>query len=399
VSSQGGPDWRIEPEAYGLLIIQAYEAIKAIDPDAVVVFGGISPKGFEYTENYLRDVYQSPSIQSYHTTNSRYPWDVVAVHPYPEIFTNPIPGLANVMNDRVKAIMNQFGEEDTPVWITELGWSSAAVSQTAQASYVTDAFLLLDKLVDFADAAAGPYVERLIWFNYQDFSTVDKWGVVDDNFVRKPSFASFVALGRGGIVSPPGLNLVFNGSFENGFTGTIPSPAVGTGWTSWAADWSGTITFAREDVVPFDGNYAQSWSASATHGAGIWQRVEVVPGQEYLIRAWMRRSESAPDAWLEFGYDLTGGIAPEGATVAYTKLESGPLDTWLPYEQSVIATTNHITLFAKGGHTQGSGQANRSFVDGIYLGKPAPVTIPAEGDTWQISRIGPVYRNSLALAR
>ncbi len=399
VSSQGGPDWRIEPEAYGLLIIDAFEAIKAIDADAVVVLGGISPKGFEYTENYLRDVYQSASIQGFLAANERYPWDAIAVHPYPEIFTNPIPGLANAMNDRVKAIMNQHGEAETPVWITELGWSSAAVSETAQANYVTDAFLLLDKLVDYADAAAGPYVERLIWFNYQDFSTVDKWGVVNESFAHKPSFDSYVALGRGGIVSPPGLNLVFNGSFEEGFTGTIPSPAVGTGWTSWAADWSGTITFAREDSLPFDGNYAQAWSSTTPHGGGIWQRVEVVPGEEYLIRAWMRRADSAPDAWLEFGYDLTGGTIPENGSVTYTKLESGPPDEWLLFEQSVIAITNHITLFTKGGHTEGSGVANRSHVDGIFLGKPAPATTPAAGDTWRISRVSPVRRESFALAQ
>jgi hypothetical protein len=395
VSNVGGPDWRIEPVYYARLIIQAFDTIKAIDPTAVVVFGGVSPKGFEYTQNYLRDVYQSQPIIDYRTANGRYPWDVMAVHPYPEIFTSPIPGLANVMNERVKAVMNDFGEEDTPVWITELGWSSSAVGQNSQAIHMTDAFLLLDKLVDYENPAKGPYVDRFIWFNYQDFGPVDKWGVVDENFNRKPTFQAYIDLGRAAATAPPGTNLAFNGSFEQGFTGTIPSPAVGTGWTSWTTDWSGAVTFAREEDERIDGLYAQSWSSTAPFSGGIWQRVEVVPGEGYVIRAWMRREDSAPDAWMEFGLDATGGTDPEGANVQYTKLEGHGEDLWVLYEQEVIATGNHVTLFAKGGHATGTGEANRFYVDGIFLGKPAIVPL-TETDTWRISRLSPVLRSGVA---
>ncbi len=81
-----GYEPRIEPEPYGLLLIAAYDAIKAIDPQATVVLGGISPKGFEYTTNYLSDLYATQPIKDYYTAHGFYPFDVVGVHPYPEIF-------------------------------------------------------------------------------------------------------------------------------------------------------------------------------------------------------------------------------------------------------------------------------------------------------------------------
>ncbi len=186
---------RIDPEPYAKLLIQSYDAIKAIDPDATVVFGGISPKGFEYAENYLEDVYQTQDMADYFQGNGHYPFDVVAAHPYPEVFTNPNPGLATVLNNEIKAVMNDFGDSDKKVWLTEMGWSSYYVSEQAQAFYLRESFELVDTLTDPENPNDPPYVEKYFWFYYKDFSAVDKWGLYTQDLSRqKPAYDEYLGL-------------------------------------------------------------------------------------------------------------------------------------------------------------------------------------------------------------
>ena len=129
---------RIDPEPYGQILVDAYHAIKAIDPGSTVVLGGISPKGFEYTDNYLQELYATAPIQAHYSQHGYHPFDVVGSHPYPEIFSAPDPGLANVLNDKIKAVMNANGDSAKKVWLTEMGWNSFYVSERQQADYLSE---------------------------------------------------------------------------------------------------------------------------------------------------------------------------------------------------------------------------------------------------------------------
>jgi hypothetical protein len=194
---------RIEPAPYAELLIDTYHAIKAIDPDAVVVFGGLSPKGFEYTENYLADFYATAAAQQHYAQYGYHPFDVVACHPYPETFTHPNPSLSNILNTRIKAVMNANGDAHKKVWLTEMGWNSYYVSENQQASYLSTSFGMMDTLTDPAYPEDGPYVERYFWFRYSDFGTIDKWGLKTADLSReKPAYGAFDALGPSGVTKP-----------------------------------------------------------------------------------------------------------------------------------------------------------------------------------------------------
>lgn len=194
---------RIEPESYAALLVETYHAIKAIDPGATVVFGGLSPKGFEYTENYLADFYATTAAQDHYAEHGYHPFDVMACHPYPETFTNPRFGMANVIDTRIKAVMNANGDAHKKVWLTEMGWNSSHVSQNQQASYLTSSFEIMDTHVDPANPGLGPYVERYFWFHYRDFGTTDDWGLrTADLATEKPSYAAYDALGPEAVTKP-----------------------------------------------------------------------------------------------------------------------------------------------------------------------------------------------------
>ncbi len=195
---------RVEPEPYARLLVDAFHAIKSIDPEATVVFGGISPKGFEYEENYLEDFYATQPIREHYEKYGYHPFDVIACHPYPETFKNPRKGLAKVMNERIKAVMNRNHDRHKRVWITELGWSSSAVSEARQADYLTASFELLSMLRDPEFPDDVPYVERYFWFKYDSFSPNDKWGLVPRNRTRqKPAYFAFLNLTPPGSTAPP----------------------------------------------------------------------------------------------------------------------------------------------------------------------------------------------------
>lgn len=201
---------RIDPEPYARLLIEAYHAIKEIDPAATVVLGGLSPKGFEYAENYLADLYATQPIADHYVAYGYHPFDVVAVHPYPEIFSDPDPfwpwqtGLDDVLNERIKAVMNANGDRLKTVWLTEMGWSSYYVSESNQALYLAESFDMLDDLRDPSYPGDPPYVERYFWFKYDDFSDVDRWGLVtQDQARRKPAYDAYLALTDPGPDPPP----------------------------------------------------------------------------------------------------------------------------------------------------------------------------------------------------
>jgi hypothetical protein len=107
----------------------------------------------------------------------------------------------------------------------------------------------------------------------------------------------------------------------------------------------------------------------------------VTPGASYRLEAWMRRSSGASDMWLEFGYDLTGGVSPEAASVQYTKLEGLGANTWVPFAANLTATGDSLTLFAKGGHWEEDAQPNRFWVDDVTLtlatATPSPSASPS----------------------
>jgi|GEM_PF-4433870 len=189
----------IEVRAYALLLIDSYNAIKKIDPDATVVLGGISPKGFEYEKNYLEELYKTPEIKQFRDHKGYYPFDVVACHPYPEVFKDPIRasgGLMDVLDKEIKSVMNAHGDGDKKVWLTEMGWSSSQVSEKRQAQYLTDSYLLCDIITDPANPDNPPYVERYFWFCYRDWGKRDWWGLYTEDLSRKkPSYFAFKELG------------------------------------------------------------------------------------------------------------------------------------------------------------------------------------------------------------
>jgi hypothetical protein len=151
----------------------AHAAVKAVDPQALIITGGLSTTGDGSPTAYgdlafIDEMYQA-GAKGY--------FDALGSHPYtfgraPDE-VDPW-GLSLSRVDEQRQIMLTHGDDATPVWITEFGWvlqsnwnlgehQSAAVSEAMQAQYLADAYRQIQQ--------DWPFVEAAFLFNL-DFSTV-----------------------------------------------------------------------------------------------------------------------------------------------------------------------------------------------------------------------------------
>jgi hypothetical protein len=194
-NEEDAPGWWTgapNPAAYVQLLKASYPAIKAADPSAVVVLGGLTGNDFQFLEG----VYQAGG-KGY--------FDAVGVHtdtacnklsPY-EFLRGPENRLITdsfLAYREVHAVMLANGD-DKPIWMTELSWRTTSatcaegawagvtaqgVSEEQQATYLRQAYHCMSQ---------DPYVQVALWFPLQDEGVVTS-GLLRENGSRKPSFTA-----------------------------------------------------------------------------------------------------------------------------------------------------------------------------------------------------------------
>ncbi len=103
--------WRDTPSGtnYVPLLKRSYETIKKINPDLVVLYGGTAGVPLGYIED------------SFKAGAGNY-FDVMNIHPY---HWQGTPELMLAEFRDLKALMKKYNLEKKPIWITEVGWSTA----------------------------------------------------------------------------------------------------------------------------------------------------------------------------------------------------------------------------------------------------------------------------------
>jgi hypothetical protein len=184
----GGPD----PAAYTRLLRAAYPAVKAGDPSATVVLGGMT--GNDYP--FLQGVYRAGGKGSF---------DAVGVHTdtacnilSPYVFLRGEDGRMIVDSflayREVHSTMLENGD-NKPIWMTETSWRTTSatcsegawagkkaegVTEAQQATYLSQAYHCL---------AQDPYVQVALWFPLQDEGGIPS-GLLRSDGSHKPSYAA-----------------------------------------------------------------------------------------------------------------------------------------------------------------------------------------------------------------
>ena len=165
---------------YAQLLSVAYRAVKAADPSATVLLGGLALGGAESNQNFLYDILTDPVNPA--TTS----FDVMNFHAY----GNQTEALRRM--NFVKSQLAFGGAGTRPIWITEFGYPSDASQQTvapylggeaAQASYLKDIAAYLFTLG----------ARKLFWYQLFDVDPPDpfaSYGLLTTTLTKKPSYTA-----------------------------------------------------------------------------------------------------------------------------------------------------------------------------------------------------------------
>jgi len=153
--------WRPSPDParYVELLKRSYAAIKAVNPKAVVVLGGLSPGMGTGPVNPMS---AASFLEAVYQNGGKNYFDAVGFHPYKD-GVSPDLYLADYVQS-VHDVMTQYDDGNKQVWVTEIGWyvgtGGNAVSEAEQADYLLRAFTILYNL---------EFVERVYWYNLKDY--------------------------------------------------------------------------------------------------------------------------------------------------------------------------------------------------------------------------------------
>jgi len=193
---------RPNPIEYGTLVKNSYAVIKAADPSARVILGGmfarpreaqfkVKPPQAYFAADFLERMYRSsPGIKA--------KFNGVALHPYSTIYQRLTPAI-----EELRSVMKKNKDAGKGLWITELGWSSKPPSPTnefakgigGQAAQLKGAFKLLSK------NQAKWRIQRVFWFSVDDREAscnfCDGSGLFGAGFTPKPAWSAYVKFAGG----------------------------------------------------------------------------------------------------------------------------------------------------------------------------------------------------------
>jgi polysaccharide biosynthesis protein PslG len=177
-----------DPSSYLELLRPFHAAVKEADPEANVLLGGVfpTPRDDPTMESFISALYRA---------GARGLFDAAAIHPYS---ATPDDALRRVAE--LRALMRRFGDDDKPIWITEVGWASAGapsgltVGPERQSDYLTRTFELA------AASRERLGIAGVVWYSLTDAPGplwVGHCGLFTLDGAAKPSWEAFAGVAGG----------------------------------------------------------------------------------------------------------------------------------------------------------------------------------------------------------
>ncbi len=291
-------------QQYGALLKATYTAIKAVDPTATVLVGGLD----QFSDPFMQGVLAAGAGDSY---------DALAIHLY-TIDGAPETGAIPTYLDAAQAFLNR-NAPGRGLWITEVSWSTCtrcpgATSEADQAAYLSRMYL---------DAAARG-VQAIAWYNLvggdDPEAILDTYAVTEKSGRLKPAYTALkevgavladgAAIGRAGVSATAAPARVDDMASTSGYAVS----AIGGGSASIKAT---TSAYAGSGSLQLAYNFSGS-----SRGAQI-QTDKTISGQPTAVSVWVSGDSSASPVYLKIK-DATGetfqGLVGNAGGPTWTKM-------------------------------------------------------------------------------
>jgi hypothetical protein len=203
---------------YVALLKAAFPAIKAADPGAFVVYGGLTPTGVNNPSIAVDDAVYLRQSYAFNNGEIKQYFDVLGIHASgannpPEKFWPEDPGPGPGYFDHasfyfrraedLRKVMEEAGDGQKQAWITEFGWTTKNqakgyeygefVSEQQQAEYLVNAYKWAQ------DKWSGWCGVMFLW--NLNFSTVSQpsdekypWSVINADYSPRPAYVALKAM-------------------------------------------------------------------------------------------------------------------------------------------------------------------------------------------------------------
>lgn len=209
----GNDEWGyqdVDPEAYTTLLCLAYERIKEVDPNAVVLAGALTPTLAMDGRNMNDLVY----LQRMYNAGASDCFDVMSAQGY-GLWSGAAdqrlrPTVINIQHHlHLRDLMVENDDAEKPIWISEMGWNVVPegmearfgrVSEQQQASYAVETYERIQVEWPWVQVAAYWFLKRP-----SDMERDQSWyyfRLLEPDFTPLPVYEALVAYDE----SPPQIN-------------------------------------------------------------------------------------------------------------------------------------------------------------------------------------------------
>ena len=171
--------WPPEPnvEEYVSLLASTHAEVMRTDPTATVVLGGLSGPGGEY-------------LQAVYDVGGATYFDVVSVHLYIHPTLGSVEGLQDAL-EGTRRTLALNGDQDTSIWLTEIGWSDAA---NAWGQPTASQLEIADMLTEVYEASLE--ADKIFWYNFRNIfddspDVEHNFGLVYNDFTPKAAYEAY----------------------------------------------------------------------------------------------------------------------------------------------------------------------------------------------------------------
>jgi hypothetical protein len=182
--------WGNQGTEYGHLLQKLYPVVKAANPNAQLVTGGIALDWFVKDGGVFDSKFLDDMLAACRNTAC---FDVMNFHYYPVfhgVWSSYGYGVIGKTN-YVRQTMAKYGMADRPIFCTEIGWSGGEAmgwgGEEAQARYAVQGFV----------RGLSADLSMIIWFKAHDkWMEVEQPGLLDVSLAPKPSYYAFKTTAR-----------------------------------------------------------------------------------------------------------------------------------------------------------------------------------------------------------
>jgi polysaccharide biosynthesis protein PslG len=174
----------VDPKRYAAILMAAHGAVLAARSSAPVLVGGVYPattNGKNMSAgSFLREVYARAGTGAF---------EGIGTHPYPR--QAPFVETMWQWLDELRAVRDEYGDSATPLWITEVGVSTAVASGGVPLDQQGDVLAELYRSIEGHDIASF-VIHRLHDIGIEG-SYWNQTGVLYEDLTRKPAYCELGA--------------------------------------------------------------------------------------------------------------------------------------------------------------------------------------------------------------